>query len=1305
VYQLYFEDGYVESAYLTRIAEMAAALNAAAAVSAVGKKADGYYFEEDYITTGYFVYIAKAEAALSTAFAVNCNTTFEEFIATLSSSFTQTAQGGKLVGFTITLSSAFTQTAQGSRNASIDLFAFGNAQLEAAVRRIRDNNISASAVFSVAVDVIRTRNLSSEEAAVFSAIINGLRSRDVNIQTQAAFSLTANVQRTTDIVLTAFTNGTVSVSAVVERSAGSSLSSQANIAVDVARSRGVVSTLTTTASLSVPGERIRALQASLVAEYAITAQGQRTTDIILSAFTNGSVSANAIVNKTLVSSLSASAALTAVGGKIVVASAPLASTFSLAGYLDVLVRNLTPTVNSGGIYNTAVIDNVTYKFDGGSLTWNKANQAFTDSQPVVSGSTFYFFQLGFTWTSTNGTTWTRVANNIEEEPSKTKIQVVRENGYFLFYNPDTTYLHYSTDGVSWTKFIPFNPNITGFVVASNTVHFFNGTYYLFGRFVSGASITRVGTISRSELTSGWTMSQIDSGVIGLDSYKSGNGVVIGYTARTTNFNYVSRRLITTPVTVYTGLTSANIRQVAYDSTNGDYAVVYDYGDGARYLAYSTNDGSTWGAGLTLPGSQFTTTINDLQFVNGTWFISTSLGLYTTDFSTITQVHTYNVGTVVWNGTRFLSTLLDTPGFVITSTTAGSGWTVSQVDNITGVGGSLSYATTQLPATATVDFWVNIESEDSQLYLNKFGREILRVRQNSENFLTISTYTYNENTSISVLKYVDGVGGYLYRANFYLTGWNHIRFVQSGTSAALYINGQRVTNTGYSGYLTNWPSGSITGSTEVLQKDAAWLDELLITTDVLVDPSVSSFTVPTSKWNNSANTKLLLHFNDGFADDSRFQVIPQATLTATASLTVTSTVSYVETFALTSTATLTVQGQRTTDIILSAFTNGAVTVNNERTRAFDSALNASAALTAINGRTREYSSPLSSSVALTAVNGRTRLFESSLSAFASTLTVAQETSGLTANLTAVFDTTQRYIEDGTFADGYFTTSQTNAVKTASANAALTATFALGADGDYFTNFSSALTSTASLTTAISVVRPASSSQSSAFAVAATVNKTTVTSVALTSTATLTAVGIKGSEIALFAFTNAALTANNARTRATASSLSSTTTFFVETFNSLEQLGESYVNATFTQTVVNARTRSTSVTLQAFASTLTVAQETSVLAANLTATFTQTTVNARTRSITAAFIATATVAATAVKIARGTVSITAAMTATMEVREIRTDTIVYVIPAEDWIYNIAAENRQYAINGETRVFTVYSESRIKTIAQETRILTIT
>jgi hypothetical protein len=1302
VYQLYFEDGYVESAYLTRVAEMSADLPAVFAISAVGERTilDGYYFAEGYIETGYFVYVAQASSSLASSFIVNCNTTFEEFFATLSSTFTQTASGGKLVGFTVELQSTFSQTATATRNADIDLFAFGDAALAAAVSRIRDNNIAASSAFTIAADVTRTRNLSSEEAAVFSAIINGLRSRDTTIETQAAFSLTAIGQRTTDIVLTAFTNGNLTAVASIEKSTGSSLSTTTNITVDAVRSRDVTSTITATTSLSVPGNRTREIQATLVSEYAITAQGQRTTDIVLSAFGNGSLSAVAIANKTLASSQTCSATLTSNAGKANVASANLAAQFRLAGYLNVLVRNYAVTPNTGGIYNTARIDNSVYKFGGGSLTWDETTSAFTDSQPVVSGTSFYIFQEGYTWSSSNGTSWTRTTNNLTVDPNKTSVQVVRENGYFIFLD-DNQDLHYSTDGTTWSiNTSPFG--FTGFRPANSTVHFYNGSYYIFGAYETGANITRVGQASSTTLDGIWSLSYDATGEISRDTYKSGNGVVLGFSQTSNNTNYLTRKLIASPQTgiLVSGLTYATIRQVAYDSNNQDYAVIYDNpGNSTKYLTYSTNNGSTW----TQPGFTLPETVNDLQYLNGTWFVSTDIGLYTTDLSTLTKVHDYNVSTLLWNGTRFLSTLVDKPGFVVTSTTAGSGWTVSQVDNISGVRASLVYATGSI-ATNTIDLWVNIDSENSLNDIRRYGSSFLRIRQDADNYLTFTAYTYSSNTYISVQKSYQGSLGSVYLSNTNVSGWAHIRFVQSGSTASLYVNGQRSGGNGSVMTTSSWPSGNINGPVELLQRDPLYVDELLITEDLLNSPTLTSITVPTARWDNTANTKLLLHFNDSFVDDSRFQVIPQANITATATLSVTPRVDYIETISLTSTSTLTVIGSRSSDIDLVAFSNGSLTANNARTRSNASSQSATFALTANNTRTRAIDSALSATSSINAANTRTRAFDSSISALTSTLVLAQEDSGLSAALTATFNTTQRYIEDGTFETGYFATSDINAVKTASGSATLNSQFTVSADSDYLTNFSASLTSQSSLTASISVVRSAAGALSSTSTVTVNAARFTNTAIPMAAAFDLTAIGIKGSEIALFAFSNGTLTADVKRTRSTSSSLSSTATLYVDTANSLNKLADSHLSAEFTQTANNTRTRSTSVSMSAFTVEVVVGDKQTTNTIALTATFTQTAINARTRSSSTALTAQSTVQATAKKTAVGTVAISAAMNAVMVVREIRLDTIVYRIPAEGWIYNITAEERSYAINGETRVFRMKSETRVRNIAEETRILTI-
>jgi hypothetical protein len=89
------------------------------------------------------------------------------------------------------MSVEFTQTTLASRATDIDLFAFGEAAITAAVARLRDNNVETSTVFSVSAEVARQRNLDADADAIFESIVNGLRSRATSIGTQAAFSLTA----------------------------------------------------------------------------------------------------------------------------------------------------------------------------------------------------------------------------------------------------------------------------------------------------------------------------------------------------------------------------------------------------------------------------------------------------------------------------------------------------------------------------------------------------------------------------------------------------------------------------------------------------------------------------------------------------------------------------------------------------------------------------------------------------------------------------------------------------------------------------------------------------------------------------------------------------------------------------------------------------------------------------------------------------------------------------------------------------------------------------------------------------------
>ena len=191
--------------------------------------ADLYYIEEDYYnpSLGYFVYTADAAAAIA-------------------SSATMSVSGDKVVEAAATMSATFTQSASITHIEGVDLFAFTNAALAAQVSRIRDSNISVSAVFSAAIDVSRIQQVNADQSAQFSFTTTVVRSRDFASQQSAAFSLAATNDRlragSSDVSaafalsavithiesvnLTAFVNASLSVSAISTRSAGASLASQ-----------------------------------------------------------------------------------------------------------------------------------------------------------------------------------------------------------------------------------------------------------------------------------------------------------------------------------------------------------------------------------------------------------------------------------------------------------------------------------------------------------------------------------------------------------------------------------------------------------------------------------------------------------------------------------------------------------------------------------------------------------------------------------------------------------------------------------------------------------------------------------------------------------------------------------------------------------------------------------------------------------------------------------------------------------------------------------------------------------------------
>ncbi len=255
--QFYFEEGYLVAGYLTVVKEASAGLTP--------------YFVDGYLPLDYFGLEGNAingEYSLSALLTKTGEPVFA--IGTFASVISTSVSVNVIASGQSAITSAFTQTSTISHIEGADLTAFSNAQLEAAVRRIRDNNITASAAFSVAVDFVRTRNTASEEAAEFSLTAINARSRDYASLQSAAFSLAAAIDdRTRDqssalasefvftvtishiegADLVAFSNAELTATPDKIKSVSVTLSSSATQSASAQRLRGGVANLLSSSSI------------------------------------------------------------------------------------------------------------------------------------------------------------------------------------------------------------------------------------------------------------------------------------------------------------------------------------------------------------------------------------------------------------------------------------------------------------------------------------------------------------------------------------------------------------------------------------------------------------------------------------------------------------------------------------------------------------------------------------------------------------------------------------------------------------------------------------------------------------------------------------------------------------------------------------------------------------------------------------------------------------------------------------------------------------------------------------------------
>lgn len=1009
--QLYFEDGYIDAYYLTRIREVSVDLSP--------------YFVDGYLPDGYYTYSGSAftlSAELTPAgvdvFATGSwSSAFTQTVAitrlrsassSVSSAFTQTANANAIRSVSTSMSATFTQSAAITHIEGVDLFAFTNAALSAAVSRIRETNISVSAVFSAAIDVTRIKQVNADESAEFTFTTTVVRSRAFESVQSAAFSLAANSLRTSSGVANLTSEFTSTISAIRLRGISTTPPSEFSVSVSAGRIVSPSASLTSVFTTSITAQTNKEFGSSIASETALSAANARLRDNAITAssafalsatishirgadlvaFSNAQLSVTSTITRDAVASVASQFALSGSlrGTRSAIGAFSVVSTLSSNARVN--TRTTTVTEVGGSGYVNATIDTSIKKWGAGSLKWTfPSADEYPTSNIVWTGSAFKAFSNGFTWTSSDGTTWTRATNDLTDYDNSSDITYA--NGNFVANTVTTSYkFKSSSNGTTWTDTTLVGSVWGNTFIRKREVYYVSGFYYMFDTRTISSTFTLVSYRSNS-LTGSWSRFDISNSTSpdrALIDIKTAGSAVYILTAGSTSFFGVRFTGGSGPWSgwIQTGVGGGALNG-SWDGSNDYLTWVYT---GGTY-----NGTLHWKNVSTVGSYTFNHLVNDITYANGVWWIATVDGLYkTTAVNTEpTLVDSESLSAVQYNASKYLARSNTYLGYVKTSNDSTT-WTYADIDPQV-VPGSLSYSrgdNSDIGGFKTLDFWYyNTDSSTgSKFAFTQSATRYISFGTASTNYLEIQNVSGASSSNLSITE----------TAILPLNTWTHIRLSVDGSNASLYVGGTRKATT------SSWLGGvtaplKIGGATSPAPVQyAAQFDEIFITDQLITAPSATSFSVPTQAWRNSStDVDLLLHFNTDFADDTAFFVDPSASLTATAALTASLTGTKQFASSMASQFAVNAVIGKVNEIVLEAFADAALTTNITKFTGFASSQSAAFTISVDNTRTRDSASSQSSEFtqALTFERFRTGDVELA-SEFAQTTTAVKTTDILSTN---------------------------------------------------------------------------------------------------------------------------------------------------------------------------------------------------------------------------------------------------------------------------------------------------------------------
>ena len=1085
--------------------------------------------------------------------------------------------------FAANIASQFSLTAQGIKGGDTIITAFSNASVSTLANRTRDILSSISSASSLNFDINKVVQATVTLSSSVSQTTQAVKSAEVSASLAASSTLSSVISKTSGIDISAFSNASVSTSANRTRSTASSLSSQVSLTFDINKVvqgqieisgaftpsvsvnlfRDTLISLQTTASVTASIIRLRKTNVSLSSSFAVSDQSNDPNigpSVNVTAQTSATLSSQSTlsvqatkrngfvinlsgafsptitvkVTKNSFAVLDSVSTVSVTARKTVSASSSVSSAITLSASLvkssDVsaaLSSQVTLTAQArrpsrlidyaqysqGTRYTEVGTSTIGSKWGTGSLKITPSVVDTTISprsaNPVYYGSTFYLINKGYTWTSSDGITWSRTTNDLSVYVNVNIDIKVLNNLLVLFGTNGSVYT--SGNGVTWTSY-----TITQSSYTAITIDYYNGYWYWSGsNGTSNFAIFRATTLNPG---GGWTQVRTESN----------SGFTNLYTAVSANTGSQLIYFISvqapggsfTNSVIYGSATSWTRTNI--DSAQANRGLQIAHGGGTTLLIYTNTDTtktstnlSTWTSGPSL--SNFSTDFKKISYKNSRWFVFDDKTLYSgTSLSSLSTVRTFNpldqFATVEYGNSRYVYTL---DGDYTVYSTDASSWTTKQIESVENLPGYVEYtgsSLSDLNEFATIDFWFYPSSgvDGNTIIFGKRG-------------FSTSDLGYQ-------LQLISSTGLYFYQGGNTLIApsgsittntWNHVRISRSGSTISLYTNGTRRDTDTWTATTNSVPLTF--GRNAQSTNTAFYIDEFVITDEVLTDPSLTSYTMPTQAFANTVTTDILLHFDGTLEDDSQLPKIQQGIVSISATSVLTATVTESTgaiSAALSTQVTVAAAAAKTVRTAVIASSQVTQTCSGTRVRFGQSALTSQSSLSATVTVTKRAVSAISSAFSQTAVNARTR-------------DTAVTTDSIATQLSAVARIGQGIIllESSVIVSA-------SVRKTASAQGQITSSSTLSVSITKALNATAALTTAVTQSTAATKFVGITATTSSLTTLSVTIGKLQRATAGISSTSSVLANISKTNDIGILAFTNASLTVSGRRQRIATISVTST-----------------------------------------------------------------------------------------------------------------------------------------------------------------------